>query len=483
MKWQATFCSLIPCTRQEVLTKNDSIIGDVTILTVGFGDLYPEDDIGRGLVFPYTVGGTIMLGLVIGSLTRFTKEISNDQIVRKRTDTARKSTIERSQQAEERFFEDSTSRGALSISSPFDAHPSSNPVGTEAVSVRKSSFGTASEGATQNKGKTTFRARKPHRQRYKLRAVLLREEKDRFDAMRRIQHSTHAFKRYAALAISVFAFGALWCVGAAVFYVTEKHTQGLSYFRALYFAYVSLLTIGYGDEAPKSNAGRPFFVVWSLLAVPTMTILVSDMGDTVINSFKKGTSVLADFTILPKYGIWRNFLNHNPWLLFKLQRRAERKAIKKRIGAGFEAGPEGEEDDEGGVDMNQLSLDGVAQQDTASPPRHELARKLAHAIRRTAQHLKDDELRRYSYEEWVEITQLIRFSSKKKQRVDPNTGEYAIEVEREEERGEEDLVEWDWIGEDSPMMAFGKSEPEFVLDRLCESMVRYLKVDEEAETS
>jgi hypothetical protein len=36
----------------------------VTILTVGFGDLYPTSDLGRGIVFPYSVGGIIMLGLV-----------------------------------------------------------------------------------------------------------------------------------------------------------------------------------------------------------------------------------------------------------------------------------------------------------------------------------------------------------------------------------------------------------------------------------
>lgn len=51
----------------------------------------------------------------------------------------------------------------------------------------------------------------------------------------------------------------------------------MTYFQALYLCYVSLLTIGYGDLAPQSNAGRPFFVVWSLVAVPTMTILVADM--------------------------------------------------------------------------------------------------------------------------------------------------------------------------------------------------------------
>ena len=44
---------------------------------------------------------------------------------------------------------------------------------------------------------------------------------------------------------------------------------------------------------------------------------------------------------------------------------------------------------------------------------------------------------------------------------------------REAAAKEQGLVEWDWIGEDSPLVA-NESEAEFVLDRLCESLSRYL---------
>ena len=33
------------------------------------------------------------------------------------------------------------------------------------------------------------------------------------------------------------------------------------------------LTIGYGDFYPATEAGRPIFIVYALLAVPTMTIV------------------------------------------------------------------------------------------------------------------------------------------------------------------------------------------------------------------
>lgn len=107
----------------------------------------------------------------------------------------------------------------------------------------------------------------------------------------------------------------------------------------------------------------------------------------------------------------------------------------------------------------------LAAEDPETESDARLARRLAKAIRDVANDFKADVDRvrpkRYSYEEWVEFTKLIRF-----------TAEGREEEEREEE--EEGLVEWDWIGENSPMMA-GMSEAEFVLDRLCESLGRYLR--------
>ena len=279
----------------------------------------------------------------------------------------------------------------------------------------------------------------------KPKALIMREEKDRFDAMREIQTGAATFKKWYALLLSVIAFGILWCVGAIVFWQCEKYTQGMTYFQALYFCYVSLLTIGYGDLSPKSNAGKPFFIVWSLIAVPTMTILISDMGDTVISSFKKGTFKLADFTVLPKDGLFREIVDAHPRLRQFIEKRAERKRIKKGL--------------EPGQDMPPPTIDELAEEDLSEA---ELTRKLAFAIRRTADDMKHHTQIRYTYEEWVEFTRLIRFTK---------TGA-AENLEHDEEV--EGIVDWDWLSENSPMLS-EQSEAEWVLDRLCESLLRLLK--------
>lgn len=242
-------------------------------------------------------------------------------------------------------------------------------------------------------------------------------------------------------------------MGAIGFWKAEAKSQGLTYFQSLYFCYVSLLTIGYGDLSPTSNAGKPLFIVWSLMAVPTMTILISDMGDTVIASFKRGTFHLGDWTVLPREGNWRSFLEKHPVLLRWLQNKANKAAESKRLAEGFRAGPADE------YQQNTITLEEIAAQ--ASLDEHALARQLALAIRRTANDLKAPTHRRYAYEEWVEFTRLIRFSRMS-----------ALEMDEEED--EQGLIEWDWIGEDSPMVAEG-SESEWLLDRLCESLERYMR--------
>ncbi|KAF8441243.1 hypothetical protein BGX38DRAFT_1203698, partial [Terfezia claveryi] len=84
--------------------------------------------------------------------------------------------------------------------------------------------------------------------------------------------------KWLGLAYAFIAFLLLWSGGAAVFWHFESK-QGWTYGDALYFTNIALLTIGYGDFYPTSEGGKPFFVLWSLLAVPTVTTLISSLQD------------------------------------------------------------------------------------------------------------------------------------------------------------------------------------------------------------
>lgn len=201
---------------------------DVTILTVGFGDLYPSSNIGRGLVFPYSVGGIIMLGLVVSSITKFAAELGSENVIKRHVERTRVHTMGRTVTTSIEMERQKTSADGPPpvISAPFDAVdlPKHKKIGfahtdheTEHPSQSKS---TGTLGGVQKVGSILLspqrlRTRKP-------RLLLLREEKDRFDAMRRIQNSTSRFKNWYALFLSITAFGILWCVGAVFFLAVRK---------------------------------------------------------------------------------------------------------------------------------------------------------------------------------------------------------------------------------------------------------------------
>lgn len=187
---------------------------DVTILTVGFGDFHPINDSGRGLVFPYSVGGIIILGLMVSSIRKFAQEISHVNIVKSHIEKRRVQTIGRSvttsielEERRGRGRHHNQTQHRPTISAPFDLKPRAVTFDEEKakqpdqpnVHIKGSRPAAVYSGL---KALKRVGSRKP-------KLLLLREEKDRFTAMREIQRSTTTFKRYSALAMSVIACKAL----------------------------------------------------------------------------------------------------------------------------------------------------------------------------------------------------------------------------------------------------------------------------------
>lgn len=206
---------------------------DVTLLTVGLGDYSPSTHAGRSLLFPFAFGGIVMVGLVIGSIRSLILE-----------------------------------RGKQKMSARFLETKRQKVVSTVDDDKRTISVGRWTKMSFSEKGLTESQRREQE-----------------FHVMRQIQEKAERSRKYTALTISTTAALLLWFLGALVFWYSEK-PQGWTYFMSMYFTYFSLLTIGYGDLTPISNSGKTFFVFWTLLAVPMLTILISNMGDTVIKALR-----------------------------------------------------------------------------------------------------------------------------------------------------------------------------------------------------
>ncbi|KAK4454008.1 outward-rectifier potassium channel TOK1 [Podospora aff. communis PSN243] len=241
----------------------------VTLFTVGFGDFYATTTLGRALLIPYALIGIISLGLVIGSIRSLVLERG-----RRRFDAR---VMERKRQQMLRSIK---RKGKDDILVPIQNGPLTSP--------------SAASGLTE------FDRREAE-----------------FKLMRKIQEVADWRRRWYAMAISASTWLVLWLVGAKIFQECEDPYQGWTYFDAFYFAFVSLTTIGYGDITPVSNGGKSFWVFWALLALPTMTVLISNAGDTIVRGVREATDQVGMVTILPgERGFKKDLKKILRWLSF-----------------------------------------------------------------------------------------------------------------------------------------------------------------------
>jgi potassium channel subfamily K, other eukaryote len=306
-------------------------------------------------------------------------------------------------------------------------------------------------------------------------------------------------------------------IGAVVFWEAEKN-QKWTYFESVYFSYTSLLTIGYGDFQPVSNSGKPFFVFWSLLAIPTLTILISNMGDTIIRLIKDATIWLGEITVLPseagsirqslKFGITKlmggkidvqgirdadDDVEEMPTGLIRMPRRKKQEPSHNRedvenaqkLASNFEQAEKLDEDE------------ARRQGDKLAEDVHHYRHMLIREIRNVYADVNAVEPKKYTYEEWSYFLQLLGEDEgdQKYHRKAPlnvptrhqkKSMDESIAVSKEEQEGEKDddagqmhaapdsqennltgqtIKRWSWIGNRSPLLE-DREEAEWVLEKL-----------------
>lgn len=224
-----------------------------TLFTVGYGDFLVSETLSRALLIPYVFIGVITLGLLIGSIRSLILERGRHRLDARMVEKERRKLVRTM-----------TSKGRDGILEPIREPGAPNP----AMSTDK-----------------------PMSEYERRRAEFL--------LMRRIQKGSTTRRRWVAVATSTSVWLGLWLIGAAIFQQVEYPYQAWTYFDAFYFAFVTLTTLGYGDRTPISPAGKSFYVLWTMMALPTMTIMISNLGDTVVLAIKNLTLDLGSITILP----------------------------------------------------------------------------------------------------------------------------------------------------------------------------------------
>ncbi|GMM30646.1 Tok1 protein [Martiniozyma asiatica (nom. inval.)] len=122
--------------------------------------------------------------------------------------------------------------------------------------------------------------------------------KECFKIMQKTTSWTFAFEGLSEVGISLFLFMFSLLCGALAFSLWESWTYRLS----VYFCFFNLLTLGQGNQVPETPGGMVFFSIWSLTAIPVMTIFVSTASDFVLSKItsyesSKMIDIFTDFCI------------------------------------------------------------------------------------------------------------------------------------------------------------------------------------------
>ena len=454
---------------------------NVTLFTIGFGDYSMSTTLGRGLLFPYALVGIISLGLVIGSIRSLVLERG------KRRMNARMEEKQRRQ-----LVRSMTLKGNDAVFKPLDADSDISPISQD-----------------PNQPATEFERRKAE-----------------FELMRRVQAKAVSRRQWMAMAVSTGTWAVLWLVGAAIFLACESPYQTFSYFDGVYFCFVSFTTIGYGDVTPVSNAGKSFFVFWSLLALPTVTVLISNAGDTVVKFVRDATIILGNITILPgDDGIYRTVKHIVSKLTFgrlfpdfhmrptipkiraseyieHVDGAADLDDAADVLGQGRRAsGRDGTahrgrrnllDAEQGDARLRRDNSSGAPSTFT-SRVRRSLSRLrdpldnlpsgtdfqflLIAEIQVVTKHLRESTPHRYSYEEWAWYLRLIGEDERS-----PATHRKALPKDKKKHptnvptNDEIDHFKWSWVGNRSPLMG-SQEESEWILDRLTERLKEVLSIE------
>ncbi|KAI0477760.1 hypothetical protein GGR56DRAFT_424839 [Xylariaceae sp. FL0804] len=371
---------------------------DVTLFTVGFGDFYPQTNLGRGLLIPFALVGITSFGLVIGSIRSFMLDKGKSKLDARMLEKKRR-----------QFIRSMTRKGKAHLLDPIenvDYYPETKDSGQPLTEFE-------------------------------------RRQKE-FYLMRKIQDQTSRRRRWTAMGISTCTFVVLWLVGAKIFQECERPYQGWTYWQGVYFAFTGLTTIGYGTPSPVSNGSKAFFVFWSLLALPTQTVLISNAGDTVVKAIRDGTLRLGDITILPgEAGVVTETKQLLSWLscgrLFvqddedtkdgsndiEGNRSSQTRSSKGGRGSSSSTSKTNDTTERGRGHVESAASNGREKTDMPRPsgrasskPRENLPENLPKTsseyhlvlideIRRVTQHLQNKPPRKYTFKEWAWYLRLM----------------------------------------------------------------------------
>ncbi|SPC67630.1 related to TOK1 - Voltage-gated, outward-rectifying K+ channel protein of the plasma membrane [Ustilago sp. UG-2017b] len=253
-----------------------------TVLTVGFGDVVPGSAGGKVLVVLYAPTGIVLVALVVSAARSAMLETFQATLL-ERTKERRRRIRERKERLKEEKREERALKKALprtftlSASEGNDFAEALARMEQDASSHPLSSLSTTANTITTPPPAT---AGDPILQSeiaslsHQLLLAKARTESDfrTYESHTRREAITAARIKLLLASSVTLAF---WLLGAVAFTYAERWSYG----GAMWFCFIAMITIGYGDYHPSTQLGMAIFVIWGLMGVAVLTILLAVVQD------------------------------------------------------------------------------------------------------------------------------------------------------------------------------------------------------------
>jgi potassium channel subfamily K len=204
----------------------------VSLLTIGFGNFAPTKTSTKVLLFPFSIAGIALLSNQVTLITSVSSRLTTRY--RQRLNYGPK-------------LHQKLTRQLTRLSVRVD-------------DVKKNEKTYSSESEQDDMSENDELMREVHR-------------------LRRLYTLQEGASEMFEFLFSLLLLVVFWFVSGAIFQAIEGWTFGDS----MYFSYIFFLTIGYGDFAPNTPAGKTVFVFWAMLAVPIMTNFVVQTIQTIVS--------------------------------------------------------------------------------------------------------------------------------------------------------------------------------------------------------
>lgn len=121
------------------------------------------------------------------------------------------------------------------------------------------------------------------------------------------------FRNFFSLAfveIVLLLFGILLIFGTLLWFVERRHNKYqfrpglLGLFDGLWWAAVTMTTVGYGDKAPKTHAGKTIGIIWMFTAVIIISSFTATIASTLtVNTLEADITGLKDLIAMERVGV------------------------------------------------------------------------------------------------------------------------------------------------------------------------------------